>query len=412
MPVKLPCPAPAITPPSPPRIVAWLGLLLALLLLAMLLGSILWNVFTWPKNDPGFWRHVLGAPFLGWCLLVGFRLYLHEVDVSRLTTREEARRREFDEAVAFGAEPLAVLGAVYLCAMQSGGASGRIVKRESVLRAHAPKPRLPPIRHSRLPLAEGAEPSRRHLEVFEALLSELGEPLRALPHSVPLDVKLHVPGDADPAHLLDAWKAGWANLGLRKVKTTLVPASEGLMRLDSWLDEHGGPTLEKFSLFVAIQLYVEPPENSAEAAVALLLGWAPLAERHGLPSIAMLHRPLAGETAEIASVIKTAALFGRAKPEELWHLWQSGLSKADKAALLKSGSDVALGAAQTDELAGVHDIDAALGHSGVAAPWLSTALAVENAGQSGEPQLIVCREDALRLAVVHPAAHRNEREMA
>ncbi len=63
--------------------------------------------------------------------------------------------------------------------------------------------------------------------------------------------------------------------------------------------------------------------------------------------------------------------------------------------MLTVGSDIALGAAQTDDLAGVHDIDAALGNPGAATPWLAAALAVENARQRGEPQLIACKEARL-----------------
>ncbi len=91
------------------------------------------------------------------------------------------------------------------------------------------------------------------------------------------------------------------------------------MALDAWLDETGGPALERFRLFVAVQLHETPPQNSAEAAVALLLGWAPLAERLELPAIATLHRPVAAAHG-LADTIRTAALFGQITPDALTHL--------------------------------------------------------------------------------------------
>lgn len=396
-------------PPVRPATAVWLGLLAA-----FLAGGALWTLLAWPKEaptgTPWFWMCLVGFPLLGWCVLFGLRLHFYEDEINRLTATEDMRQREFEAAVAFGAEPLAVLHAAYLCAMPTGSASGRILERDSVLLARSPSPRLPPVRHSRLPLAEEMDFADRYSEAIEALLRQLDTPLRALPSAVPIDVTLLLPNDVDPAQTLHAWQTCWAALGLHHVEASVLLADDGLMALDAWLDETGGPGLERIRLFVAVQLYESPPQNSAEAAVALLLGWAPLAERHDLPAIAMLHRPVADATLGLADAIQTAALFGETTPDGLKHLWQSGLDKDEKAAMLTVGSDIALGAAQTGDLAGVHDIDAALGNPGAATPWLAAALAVENARQRGEPQLIACKGSTLSLAVVRPPACRKERE--
>jgi len=142
----------------------------------------------------------------------------------------------------------------------------------------------------------------------------------------------------------------------------------------------------------------------------MLLGWAPLAERRDLTPIAMLHRPVACETDGLAGALETATLFGRSKPEEIHHLWHSGLSKADNVALLKSASAAALGAVQADGLTGVHDIDAALGRQGDAAAWSAAALAIDHVKHSNVAQLMACREHGLRVAVLAPVADGRESE--
>lgn len=412
MPIDFPDPSRAEDQPSSPNPIVWLTLLVV-----VLATGVAWTLLNWPKNQPTgtpwFWMQLVGYPGLAWCVLFGFRLHFYEEESNYLAAREVVRLEDRAEAIAFGAEPLAVLGAVYLCAMEPNGVSARIAQRESALRARVPKPRMQAIRHARLAMAEtGADEKEadRYRQTFEALLKAIDKPLRALPPKVPFDVRLRLPDDAEPERLREVWKSCWNNGGLRQAEVMLLPAKEGLMMLDTWLDEYGGPALETFTLFVAVQLHGMPQENSGEVGAALLLGWAPLAERKDLVSIAMLHRPVACETDGLSSAITTAALCGRAKPEDLQHLWQSGLSKADKTALLKCGSDVALGAAQTDELSGVHDIDPALGVPGVGAAWFGAALAIEAAQQDLAPQLLACREGALRLAVVRPIAQQNERE--
>jgi hypothetical protein len=409
MPIELPEPSSDEERPTPLNPIVWLALLLG-----CLASGIAWTLLTWPKGQstgtPWFWMRLLGYPTLAWAVLFGIRLHFHEEDSNHLAAREEIRQADREEAIAFGIEPLAVLGAVYLCAMGTDGVPGRISQKESALRARTLEPRMPAVRHTRLALGEAGGSIDRYRQTFQALLQAVEAPLRTLPPRAPFDVQLQLPGEADPESLLTAWKTCWDGCDLRPAETRLVPANVGLMTLDTWLGEYGGRALEKFTLFIAVQLHSRPPENSGEAAAALLLGWAPLAERRDLAPIAMLHRPVACETAGLPEAISIAALCGRARPEDLPHLWQSGLSKADKAALLKVGSEVALRAAREDELPGVHDIDTAIGNPGAAAGWFATALAIEQAQQTQAPQLIACRERALRLAVVRPVAHQSRTE--
>lgn len=410
MPIELPGPVPEEERPSPPGVTVWLSLLVVVLAV-----GVAWTLFTWPRNastwNPQFWTRMLGYPAVAWCIAFGLRLHRYEEARNYWAAREQCRQDDHEEAIAFAREPLAVLGSAYACAMGTDGVAARVLKKESALQARAPRTPGPVVRHTQVELAEVERDADRLESAFRVLIHRLAPTLRSLPARVSFDVRLHLPDGADPLHLLAAWLKCWAGCGLRPAEASLVPADEGVMALDTWLDVPSGPDLERFTLFVAVQLHDKPPENSAEAAVALLLGWAPLAQRHGLKSIAMLHRPVACETVDLATSISTAALYASALPEELNHLWYSGLTKADKSAVLKEGSEVGLAAAQADDLPGMHDIDAALGAAGVAAPWLAVTLAIERACQSSEPQGIACRESGLRLAVIRPVARQDETEV-
>jgi hypothetical protein len=182
------------------------------------------------------------------------------------------------------------------------------------------------------------------------------------------------------------------------------------MALDGWLDIRGGPELEKFTLFVSVQLHHKPPPNSAEAAVALLLGWAPLAERRGFKPLALLHRPVEVDAMVLSAAVPLALLWGKAEASQLNDLWQAGLKGKDKSALVQAASDLSLGISQSDELSGIHDIDVAMGDPGVAAGWLALVLAVEHAAMTGKPQLMATREGALRLAITQPAKEQGKVE--
>ena len=410
MPIELPSPVSDRDLPSPPNVFIWLALLVV-----FLAAGAAWTLFSWPRDipsggSPWFWMQLLGYPFLAWCFVFGFRLHRYDEARNYWAARERVRQQDHEDAVAFGSEPLAVLGVAYSCAMASDGVAGRIAQEESALQACAPAAGMPVTRHTRLDLPEDEGSTDRLQTAFQVLLEKLDAAVRALPARVPFDVRLHLPDDVDPLRVLGVWARCWDGRGLRSAEAAIVTGAEGLMTLESWLDIPGGPALEKVSLFIAVQLHDTPPENSAEAAVALLLGWAPVAHRHDLTPLAMLHRPVACEAEGVSGAIADASLYACGKPADLHQLWHSGLNKADKVALLKGGSGVELGAAQKDGLPGVHDIDAALGYPGVAASWFAVALAIEHAGQNSDPQLIACREGAMRLAVVRPVAHQGETE--
>jgi len=414
MPVDLPETAADQQIPSPPKAIVWLGVFV----MVMLAGVVL-TLLTWPKDEPTtsvwFWVRLLVFPAIGGCAAFGLRLFYYDEEMTRLRAEKEALESDRAEATEFAQEPLAVLGTAYVTAMDAGsaGVAAAIAQKKRVLKASTPRSGENAVRHTALALDEDEDEERpgRYRPLFMQLLGQIKESLDSLPVDVPFAVRLQIPTDIERGQVLKTWQTCWQQCGYRNASTLLLDPEQGLMALDEWLDIKGGPALENFTLFVSAQLHDEPPEKSAEAGVALLIGWAPLAERRGLKSVALLHRPVQSDTADFITSLPKALLWGRTSGTQVNQVWETGLTGQDKAAFLTNSAALELQASKTEDFAGIHDIDLALGNPGAAGAWLAVALAIERAWRTAEPQLVLTRENALRLAVVQPIAYEHDMEI-
>lgn len=409
MPVELPVPQFHEVAPTQPRPFVWL-----VLFVVFMLAGVVSTLLTWPKTEPTgsawFWTRLIVLPALAWCIAFGLRQHYFDEETDRLSAETEARETDRAMALQFAQEPLAVLGHAYVCALGNSCISEKISLGEKALAALTPRTGGKAVRHTALIVSVTVKEPERYRACFEDLIAQMSEALANVPRAVPLSVRVDLPARVDQNGLLQTWKDCWRESGLRPVNASLLKDGRGLMALDEWLDIKGGPALETFTLFVSVQLHDKPPENSAEAAVALLLGWAPLAERRGLKPLAMLHRPVETDEASLSNAIPTVLLWGKATAAQINDLWQVGLERKDKTTLLNNASDFSTSISQSTDFAGVHDIDVALGHPGVAAGWLATALAIEHAEQTNEPQLIAWRDGSLRLAIAQPMTPVDEAE--
>ncbi|WP_156545777.1 hypothetical protein [Cupriavidus sp. D384] len=306
----------------------------------------------------------------------------------------EAYRKE---AIDFGKEPLGVLGFRYVSEPGQTGLAGAIAKGEQSVEYRKPKPDMQAIRYTALLAFPDEDQSRRTASALDSLLDALQGKLKSIPAWLPLEVYLQFPSEIDSALQIDLWMESWRLRALPAARVEMLPADVGLMALDSWLDHRGGPGLEKIVLIAAVQMHKDTPDNSAEAAVALLLGWPPALERHGLKPVAMLHRPAQSATDTGEDGITLATTWGDTDPAAIDHLWLSGLSPRNKAHVSLLAARSGLAALQRP---GVYDVDFALGHAGVAASWLAVTLAIEYAIQMKAAQMIACGEHALQFAVV------------
>jgi hypothetical protein len=396
----------------------WASLFVAIMTIGM--AS---TLLTWPHGSSThtawFWLRLLFFPAMAWCLLLGFRLLYVEQETERIQADLEQWAADHAKALQFAQDPLAVLDASYLCCLGCRAVTQQLALGNQPIEARQPGENSKAVRHTRLAL-EGTSMEARYEACFAELLDHLDKTLRALPAQSPLEVYLQYPApapsgwrDNGPAagtgpndgcvDILTVWQRCWAGFGYRAT-TTCLAWDENLMALDRWLDEQGGPALEKFVLVVAVQLHAVAPPDSAEAAVAFLFGWAPLAQRNAMSIKALLHRPVAHRSEQAPCPFATALAWGRAQATQITDMWYALSNGASKAALIQTATNLGIAASDADDgLAGAHDIDHALGHAGLAAPWLALALAVENVGRTNAPQLVASSQSTLCMAVVQPA---------
>ncbi|MCP3708645.1 hypothetical protein M3I54_16865 [Paraburkholderia sp. CNPSo 3274] len=379
------------------------GILVALIVA----GGVALALVTWPKGAPTnttwFWVRVLLLPSVAGGIAYGFRLLYWEQETDRTEAERDTRNADHDEALRFAREPLSIIDHRYLCAV---GSASAIVSRRGALEARKPSNGRSAVRHTAL-VEIGGIPCDRYRSCFAELLKQLKVALESLPDQAPFGVYLQFPVELNRNEMEDVWHQCWQSAGYESARCELFSMDRGVMDLDTWLDVLGGPSLERIALVVAAQLRETPVENSAEAAVAILLGWAPLVERSGLSSLGMLHRPV--EVADdFNKGLSTALMWGGTEASEIADVWQAGIAAADRSALLQASSDLSMAVSESEKFSGIHDIDAAIGDAGVAASWLAIAVAAEHASQTDAPQLVMSRQGTLQFAVIQPTPKLEE----
>lgn len=394
-------------PPRPPNAIVW-----TLVFAVFMVGGVVIALLTWPKGEPvstlKFCLRALVGPVVVFGIAFGLRLFYYEQELSRLQAEDEAHESDVEKAIEFASEPLAVMGCAYMTGMGAANLSSKFAARQTALEAQTTAGGAEGVRHTGLDSIEGETLAKRYRVCFDELIGMMRPTIKALPRDVIMDVVIHIPAGCKQEELLETWEDCWRQAALRRAKIAPLPAEKGLMALDEWLDIKGGRSLEKFALFVSVQLYDSPPEGGAEAAGAVLLGWHPLAARRGLDFTCVLHRPIEARVDRLPEDISKALLWGKADAASVKDLWQAGLDRDDGPLLLDAASASKLGLAEVSGFEGLHDIDTTLGHSGICAGWLAVALAAEYASQAGSPQGIAWREGSLRLAVVQPAIQTKE----
>lgn len=412
MPVELPRSRWPGEEPAPPRVIVWV----CAFAFCMLAGAGV-ALFAWPADVPTntawFWTCVLAFPALTWCVVFGLRMHFYEEHIQERHADEIVLQTDEKHAVQFASEPLAVTGYGYLSAQGSCNVAASIVQGIKTLQANTPRSGIGSVRHTMLVLSgDGEFVALRYRSAFMELLGLCAGAINSAPLDVPLRVYLQFPSQVGQTLMLDTWKTCWDECEFRPAEASLCDPELGLMQIDEWLDRRRGPELEQFALFVSVQLNDIPPPGSAEVAVAVLLGWAPLVARSGLKPRALLHRPVDAANTPVNDAMTTAVRWGGSSASDLADLWLAGLDGHDRSTLLRAASDIGLDLYKKQDLSGIHDIDAALGDGGVAAGLLSIALAIDNVQQTGKAQLVAWRENSLRLAVVRQAAIAERAEVS
>ncbi|WP_240116295.1 hypothetical protein [Erwinia endophytica] len=238
------------------------------------------------------------------------------------------------------------------------------------------------------------------LNVFKRLISNL--PLSYIPDNTHLVIVLDISSVISKEDINELWLKSWSEFG--SLHSVELMESKGPGILDHWLNTK----IKDNSLLLVVALQVAPISavNSAEAAVALLLGNRLMQE--SITPMALLHRPDPSPAEELESGMRMAAYNVPIKDGIVKHLWLSGLNDQQHAEVVIHQKKHPTQAVENEAII---NLDMTMGHAGSAAPWLAIAAAAETAQQTQLPQMIICgdtTQDVLWSTLVTPTASRQE----
>ncbi|SAK64326.1 hypothetical protein AWB75_02927 [Caballeronia catudaia] len=409
-------------PAHGPRLLPWLGIWLACGALGVPL-----MLLAWPASEPAsgvkFWFAVIGVPNLVFLALLCIGRIGYEALWYHAHNRNTARAERLGERLRIAQKPLQILGVGYCVPSVTTDLATLAMTTTPVFKSQAARSGVGFIVHNRFeeeswsddpqsttepdsnPDNHSTEPPRRIATVVLKLVKAL-EPLapaiQALsqygPAYAPLVRVLAHPDEADQRQqqALDALRIA----GLSALECEVVPESHNLMLADAWLDSRE----RRAVLILAFTWHdANPPANSSEAAIAVLLnaGFYQLPE--SVPLRATLHRPVEhqADAATLRELIRNAALWGQAEPQAITHAWITRLTADHDRTLLDTLKHASFAGIVTRESHG--RLDRLLGNAGAAITWLSIAAAIESA--KAGPHLILDQQQAAILYVHQNSLH-------
>ncbi|SEN66352.1 hypothetical protein SAMN04487857_1338 [Pseudomonas sp. ok272] len=308
------------------------------------------------------------------------------------------RRDEQEQAlIARGRRAVVVVGSTYCTAAGSNQLANALRHGSQPLQAVYVGANSPTIRVSQLmPVAQQhteQEYAQRLAASFEQMAGALDVELQPFNRDVPLCVRIkHNQVLSDDA-ILSLWRSS-----LRRERpvdqVVFATTDDGLMWLDSWLDE---PPRARLLLSIEVNLFLEPVPEHAESVSAVLLATAELCTAQEVAPMARVHRPV--RVMDPAPALQDACRWGELSVQDkaffTWHSQMSRQTLGDAhLALFSTG--------YRPDVARTHSLDKSLGLPECAVGNIALILASEQARTDQQPQLVMLRDTSVQALVVQP----------
>ncbi|MEM5447633.1 hypothetical protein [Paraburkholderia guartelaensis] len=371
-------------------------------------------LLSWPKSEPArgleFWNWMFGAPNGAFLVLLGFARAGYEVLWYRAYWRNHHRDRWLAEKIRLAQRPLHVVGAGYCLPLAGKSLAEALAAKQSLLKMQSARHGSGKVFCNRfedhdpllagLPVvgeeeSEGGDAGvlvevAPAVQMIRVALEPLVSNMQALTrYEKPYWPQVRVLAGAETAALRLAQVREVLRLAaLPPLDVQAVPAIDGLLVADGWLDERASRPL----LAVAAAWYDDAiDEGCSEGCAAVLFdpGYfrLPPEVRHK----AALHRPVQASDAEAGYGFANAAIWGKARTAAVTRAWITRPVEHCDRALAAAGFQVA------SKDAAQRRLDRIVGNVGAASGLLAIAAAIE-AGATEGPQLIV---DGLQSAILY-----------
>ncbi|EPN7468898.1 hypothetical protein ACT245_000897 [Escherichia coli] len=367
MPVRLNTIPDAESYPAPPARIKWLSALLLMLSVGVAITS-LFASDELAKNGPHFWGLACGVPAFIWSLVASVRWLFFITQYIRADAWNKRREEVILQETRRGRRALQILSFSVQTALNGDSVAETttaFLARQQVLNTYADLRGEDTVRRSVIPVLTNKPVTGRLSEIISRLFIDIRPQLFLLPPDFHINVLLEINAPLSGASVRTIWQDEWQKAGLPEARLFSAP-EPGLAAVDDWLDNF----IQEKAVLLVISVYLEPktPERTAESSTALT-------------PLALLHRPeRITDTEMMASGIAQALDWMPVQPDAISGIWTAELDREQRTALLSLNQPF------TQE-ALMYELDAFLGRSGPAAPWLSVAAATLAAIQSQHPQL-------------------------
>jgi hypothetical protein len=411
MPVDFNRVPPLTAVPDPPQLstIAWTILLVLTLAAGAGLTILLWPASRSP-NTPWFWFCMTGYPSLAWafllCSRLGYGYVRHNEAIATNSISEEAK----EACHILARKPLAILGYAWCFSTKDADNAFDGIRNGSTKLEGRPgasgvagevAARWLEVSDTRFDAGNELDEHVRHRAICTWLLayftSRLAPQLNALPSRTKVQVEIclrsKVKAAASEDPLRDLLRARTTvEAGDLDIQPTGTPIS--IFETDAWLD---GNDVNKAYLLIAIELRdavsTVLSDNVAETGVALLVGHPNLLPSPLRSTATRLHRPAKGDLGAIRETLELATSWGGLPPNNLMRtVWAHGLT-VEQTTAVKQAANL------TDDTNWM-TLETSVGDCESAGPWLAAAFAAENARTTGEPQLVLSRQDDQLVALV------------
>ena len=364
--------------PDKPKISRWVTVLVVMLVISV----ILMRIFGRYIDTRYFWLIAIGTPVVVWIISFGFRMWFWLLQDSKANGFDRRREQWILEETRRARRALQVLNATFITAHQEDEQASvaiEMLNNHSIIISQPDWKDEKGGRLSRLPIESEDTPELVVSRLFSELIADL--PVHQFPENTSLVVILDVSSSLSFPAVRDIWQEAWQESGITcAIEYT---DSNGPGVLSHWLDHR----IKDEAMLLIVGLQIDPvvSNNTAESAVALLLGNRLTQE--ALEPLALLHRPDAAPSGELSEGMNMAAYNVPLKENIVKNLWLAGLTGEQRAEVIACQNAHPVQLLENDA---VISLDISMGNAGAAAPWLAIAAATEIVRQTQSPQMIIC----------------------
>ncbi|MCP1440217.1 hypothetical protein J3D56_003653 [Erwinia persicina] len=385
--------------PVPPKASRWFAVLVAMLVISV----ILMRIFVRYIDNSHFWMFAIGTPFVVWIVTFGFRMWIWSLQDSKANGFDQRREQWILSETRRARRALQVLNTTFITAHQEDEqryVAVDMLNNNSIIISQPDWKGEKSMRLSRITAEPEDTPGLVISRLFSELIADL--PVHQFPENASLVVILDISSSLSFPAVRDIWQEVWQESGLTCAVEYVD--SNGLEVVNHWLEHR----IKDKAMLLIVGLQIDPvvSNNTAEAAVALLLGNRLTQE--ALEPLALLHRPDPAPSGELREGMNMAAWNVPLKENIVKNLWLAGLTGKQRAEVIECQN---AHPAQSVEDEAVISLDISMGHAGAAAPWLAIAAATEIARQTQSPQMIICgdtTQNVLWSTLITPIASRQE----